>query len=64
MTMIFKKLMIKFKGEKCRGGKIPKDKLTILLVANMTESDKEVISYWQGKETKVLQKCDVSANYS
>lgn len=56
--------MIKFKGEKCRGGKIPKDKLTILLVANMTESDKEVISYWQGKETKVLQKCDVSANYS
>jgi hypothetical protein len=48
----------KFKGEKCVGGKISKNRLTVLMCVNMTGTDqkKKTLCYWKITNTTFFQK--------
>jgi hypothetical protein len=47
----------KFKGEKCVGGKMSKNCLTVLMCVNMTGTDKKnTICYWKITNTTMFQK--------
>jgi len=48
----------KFKGEKCVGGKMSKNRLTVLMCVNMTGTDKKkTLCYWKITNTTLFQKC-------
>jgi hypothetical protein len=47
----------KFKDEKCVGGKMSKNHLTVLMCVNMTGTDKEkTVCYWKITNTTLFQK--------
>lgn len=46
---------LRFKGEKCSGGKLAKDRLTVMVAANMTGTcKKKTVCYWKSKATTLF----------
>jgi hypothetical protein len=46
----------KFKGEKCVGGKMCKNRLTVLMCVNMIGTDKKNFFCWKITNTTLFQK--------
>jgi hypothetical protein len=46
----------KFRGEKCVGGNMSKNHLTVLMCVNMTGTDKKRLCYWKVTHTTLFQK--------
>lgn len=62
VTGLFYKLMLditlKFYSENCSGGKLSKDRITVMVAANLSVTEKKKIAYyWKISKTKMFYQC-------